>query len=125
VDVTVYGTSDLLNACAYVYDAVTQGQAAHAGHTELELAVLGAVKRPIGDRWAWGRRVSSNDVSMLEGATLAAWYVSLHPDSAVVWSMDGLDVCDRCGKDLDREIPEDEDDWLCQSCYDAGRPDAE
>jgi hypothetical protein len=29
----------------------------------------------VGDRWAWGRKQSEDDISALEGATLAAWLV--------------------------------------------------
>ena len=45
--------------------------------TELETAVAGAVRRLVGDRWAWGRKVSTSDISTLEAATLAAHAVYL------------------------------------------------
>ena len=49
------------------------GKVKHRGDEELDVAVRGAVKRTLGDRWVWGRRKSVNDVSALEAATLAAW----------------------------------------------------
>jgi hypothetical protein len=68
-------TRDVLEACGGLYDRVQQKVVAHMGHPELDAAVDGAVKRDVGDRWAWGRRKSVADVSMLEAATLAAWEV--------------------------------------------------
>lgn len=43
----------------------------------LNTAVNGAVPRFVGDRTTWGRRKSTSDISPLEGATLAAWWVTL------------------------------------------------
>jgi hypothetical protein len=68
---TALGTSDVLDAYAKFYDGVQAGAVAHMSHPELEAAVSGAQKRPVGDRWAVGRRTSAVDVSPLEAAVLA------------------------------------------------------
>lgn len=67
---------------AEVYDAfdgmfrlVSEGNLSHAAYPELDAAVLGAVPRPVGDRRMLGRKTSLSDVSPLEAAELAAWWV--------------------------------------------------
>ncbi|HZO69406.1 MAG TPA: hypothetical protein VFB74_30810, partial [Kribbellaceae bacterium] len=69
--------TDVLDACASFYDRVQAGVIAHMSHPELEAAVSGAQKRPVGDRWAVGRKLSTNDVSPLEAAILADWAISV------------------------------------------------
>jgi len=52
-----------------------------------------AVKRPVGDRWAWGRKQSDADISALEGATLAAWAAgTVKPKRRSVYESRGLEV---------------------------------
>jgi hypothetical protein len=77
VDLTVLATRDVLDACANILDLVRDRKARHAEYPELDSAVKGAVRRPVGDRWAWGRKLSSSDISTLEAATLAAHAVTL------------------------------------------------
>jgi len=60
-------------ACGMLYDAVQQGTVRHLGTPELSVAVSGAVKRPLGDAWAWSRRSSAIDISPLVACTLALW----------------------------------------------------
>jgi phage terminase large subunit-like protein len=62
-------------ACGVFFDAVSQQQVRHLGTTELELAIRGAATRPLGDRWAWGRKSSSVDITPLVAVTLALWGV--------------------------------------------------
>lgn len=76
VNLQVMTTADVLDATASFYDKVQTGVIAHMSHPELEDAVRGAQRRPVGDRWAVGRRVSTADVSPLEGAILANWLIS-------------------------------------------------
>jgi hypothetical protein len=45
----------------------------HLGQPELDLAVAGAVRRDLGDRWLWSRRGVLVDLSPLPAVTLAAW----------------------------------------------------
>lgn len=68
--------SDVLDACSMIYKAVRAGDVVHSTEDEmdeLDIAVRDAVKRDVGDRWAWGRRKSGLDISPLEAATLAVW----------------------------------------------------
>jgi hypothetical protein len=64
---------DAGQACGLLYDAVAQGRLRHLGTPELAAALDGAVKRPLGDAWAWSRKSSSVDISPLVAATLALW----------------------------------------------------
>lgn len=69
-------TSEVLDACSSIYKTVRGGLLVHAcdgADDELDTAVMAAVKRDVGDRWAWGRKKSGNDISPLEAATLGLW----------------------------------------------------
>lgn len=73
VRLRVAGTGDVLDACAQFETLVNDGRLLYEPAPELTEAVAAAVKREVGDRWAWGRRKASGDISPLEAATLAAW----------------------------------------------------
>lgn len=73
------GTADYLDACAWLYDAVTEGRVKHGDHSDLNDAVRVSVRRPVGDRWAIGRK--GGDVSMLEAVTLARWGAAQSADA--------------------------------------------
>lgn len=77
VDVRPASTSEVLDGCAGFFELVTSGRLSHADYPDLTSAVKGAKTRMVGDRWAWGRRTSRDDVSPLEAATLAAWWADL------------------------------------------------
>ena len=70
---------DLAQACGAFYDAVVPAEPdlepglQHVGQADLDAAVAGAVRRELGDAWAWSRRTASVDISPLVAATLAAW----------------------------------------------------
>lgn len=66
-------TADVKDACAAIFDRAQAGTLVHPGHPDLDAAVAGARKRDVGDRWAWGRKQSTADVSMLEAVTFALW----------------------------------------------------
>jgi len=70
-------THDVLDACARTAELVRDGKLRHGNYEELNRAVKGAVRREVRDRWAWGRKQSTSDISTLEAATLAAWQASL------------------------------------------------
>lgn len=61
------------DACAGIFNLVVNHELLHGDWQDLNQSVIGANKRPMQDRWAWGRRISNVDISELEGATLAAW----------------------------------------------------
>jgi hypothetical protein len=69
----IASTTDVLDACAGIYKDVQDRKLHHAGYPELDAAAASAVKRAVGDRWAWGRKQSESDTSPLEAVTLAAW----------------------------------------------------
>lgn len=70
----VTNTDDYTGACAQFFDDVQTAAVGHANDVELNAAVGLAAKRNVGDgAWAWSRRQSSGDISMLEAATLAHW----------------------------------------------------
>lgn len=73
VDLRVMDTGDVCDAYGDLYDRFQTGNAAHMGHADLDDAHAASVQRPVGDRWAAGRKQSHDDISMLEACTLAAW----------------------------------------------------
>lgn len=96
--VTATTTEEYTQACAAFYDAVTSGALAHLGDPDLEAAVGGAVKRPIGDRWGWSRRNSYIDITSLCAASLAVWGATQRPGGTYVRAMSEA-------FDIDRETP--------------------
>jgi hypothetical protein len=72
-DLAIPTAREVAAACAQLADAVTQGTLHHIGQDQLTEAIRGAQTRPLGDAWAWGRRLSSVDISPLVAATLARW----------------------------------------------------
>lgn len=60
-------------ACGQFYDAVTEQTVSHLDQAPLAAALAGAQKRPLGDAWAWARRIVSVDISPLVAVTLAKW----------------------------------------------------
>jgi hypothetical protein len=65
--------SEMAEACGVFYDAVTRAEVRHRGPKELVVAIDGAARRTLQDRWAWSRRRSGADISPLVAATLALW----------------------------------------------------
>jgi hypothetical protein len=73
VDVTPVSAKEHAQACGMLFDACEQDTLRHLGTGELTAAIRGAVKRPLGDAWAWSRKNSSVDISPLVACTLALW----------------------------------------------------
>jgi phage terminase large subunit-like protein len=73
ISLEIIDTGKLKDACANIFDAVQEKRLVHPGHPDLDLAVSSASKRDVGDRWAWARKQSTGDISMLEAVTLALW----------------------------------------------------
>lgn len=71
VDVKAISGREMAQACGQFYDLVADKGLRHLGQAELAAALLGAAKRPLGDAWAWGRRMSTSNISPLVAATLA------------------------------------------------------
>ncbi|MBA2951596.1 terminase [Streptomyces himalayensis] len=67
-------------ACGQFYDAVTEQTMSHLDQAPLASALAGAQKRPLGDAWAWARRIVSVDISPLVAVTLAKWGLGAEVD---------------------------------------------
>lgn len=92
VRVHTASTSDVLDACATLETKVTDGQLLHTKATELNDAVIGAVKRPVGDRWALGRKDATSDITPLEAGTLAIWLAGVEVPQESAYEEDDLMV---------------------------------
>lgn len=66
-------TRDQAGAFGMMVDAVSDRQVRHIGQPELSDAIRGAAKRPLGDAWAWSRKLSGVDISPLVAVTQALW----------------------------------------------------
>jgi hypothetical protein len=71
VAVKVVTAKEHAQACGSFYDACEERDIRHLDTPELNAAVKGAVKRPLGDSWAWSRKSSAVDISPLVSVTLA------------------------------------------------------
>lgn len=72
-DLAVPSTRDVAAGCGAFVDAARQKIFRHLDQASLNVALAGAVTRPVADAWAWGRKVSTVDISPLCAATLARW----------------------------------------------------
>lgn len=73
VSVTVAKLDDCIEACSELVNRVKDEKVTHQSTPELNDAIKAAAWRMVGDRKLWGRKQSSDDISMLEAVTLAAW----------------------------------------------------
>jgi phage terminase large subunit-like protein len=65
---------EMAQACGALYEDVVENSAfRHLDQPQLNAALSGARKRPVGDAWAWHRRDSGIDISPLVASTLA-WH---------------------------------------------------
>jgi phage terminase large subunit-like protein len=78
IEVIPVNAKEHAQACGSFFDAVEQRALRHLHTAELADAVKGAVKRPLGDAWAWSRKNSGVDISPLVAVTLALWGVHAH-----------------------------------------------
>jgi hypothetical protein len=62
-------------ACAGLLEALCADSPAvrYRPHPALDAAAAAAVRRPLGDAWAWGRRQSSGSLAALTAMTVAVW----------------------------------------------------
>jgi hypothetical protein len=73
VEVERLNASEYAQACGALVDLVGDDRLRHLDQPELNAAVKGAAKRPLGDAWAWSRKSSNVDISPLVAVTLALW----------------------------------------------------
>ena len=76
VDIQAIDARGYADACGAFHDLVTEKRLRHLGTDELNSAVKNAATRPLGDAWAWSRKISSADISPLVAVTLALWQAS-------------------------------------------------
>lgn len=88
----VASTADVLDACATLDTRVKDGELLHTNAPELNAAVLGAVKRPVQDRWALGRKESTDDITPLEAGVLAMWLAGVEVPTISAYEEDDLMV---------------------------------
>jgi hypothetical protein len=62
---------DVLRACAALFDAIIENRVTFRQDAAMDAAVVGAIKRVVGDVWAWSRKGATEDVTPLMAATLA------------------------------------------------------
>lgn len=72
-DLAVPTAQEVAAGCGQLADAITQRTVRHIDQDLLETAIRGAKTRSLGDAWAWGRRISTVDISPLVAVTLARW----------------------------------------------------
>jgi hypothetical protein len=75
VEVEAVSASEHAQACGAIFDAVDQASFRHLDTPEMKAAVKGAIRRELGDAWAWSRKSSAVDISPLVAGTLALWKV--------------------------------------------------
>lgn len=66
-------SKDMPKACGLFYDRVVDDEVVIRQNFDLDAAVAGAVKRPVGDAWVWGRKPSKVDISLLVAASVGCW----------------------------------------------------
>jgi hypothetical protein len=72
--VTPVKAGEAAEACGMFYDAVDQGRVRYRSpDVDLDAAVAGAVKRTLGETWAWSQRTSLVNISPLVACTIALW----------------------------------------------------
>lgn len=76
VAVTVLKLEQCLDAVSWFIKAVKDDRIRHGNSDELTDAIQAAAWRTVTDRPIWGRKQSTDDVSMLEAVILAAWVAS-------------------------------------------------
>lgn len=72
VELVTLSGPEYAQACGALFDVVTEHGIRFAPAPELDAAVHGAARRKLGEAWAWGRSVSTGDISPLVAVTVAA-----------------------------------------------------
>jgi len=100
VTVIVPSTSEVGDGCGSFTSGVQprKGEVAdivHIDQLDLNEAVAGADKRPVGDKWGWDKKSSATDITPLVAVTLAAWgyrkVLFEKPKAATPWVFHGDD----------------------------------
>jgi hypothetical protein len=73
VKVIALTSDEMVKASGDFYDKVINGLVKVRTNVDLNKAVIGAAKRPVGDAFCWGRKTSDSEISLLVAATAALW----------------------------------------------------
>ena len=74
VELEVPSAREYGQACGQFFDAVVDSkEIRHIGQPMLDEAVKAAVRRDLGEAWAWSRRNTDFDICPLVAVTWAAW----------------------------------------------------
>lgn len=87
--------TNMCRAAESFYDAVTQRSIVVRANDDLDRAVSGAARLPVGDAWKWGRKSSLCDISLLVASSEALWAFEQRSRAKLV-SMADL-ICSKCG----------------------------
>lgn len=75
------GPADMSQACGNLLVSASRHEVARLPDDDLDAAMAGAVKRKIGDTWAFNREASLSDISPLVAVTVAHWAHLDDPES--------------------------------------------
>lgn len=73
------GAREYATACSAFLAAVVDRRLAHPGRPVLDDAVAAAATRPLGDSFAWSRRISAGSIAPLAAVTVAAYTYDHRP----------------------------------------------
>lgn len=76
LNIETVGVTEHAQGCGMIFDAVDNDLLRHLDQKELAAAVRGAIRRPLGDAWAWSRKSSAVDISPLVACTLALYGIA-------------------------------------------------
>lgn len=85
VEITPVSGGDHAQACGMLQTAVRDATVRHRHSPQVVPALRGAVKRPVGDAWAWSRKNSTVDIAPLVAVTLANWGAATVPAYKEPW----------------------------------------
>lgn len=91
VEVNPCQGTDLTNSCSQFYDRVLNGSVRFTNQPALILAMQEAVKKELGETWAWNRSKSPVDVAPLCAATEALWGLEMLDKKPVASTAYGSD----------------------------------
>jgi hypothetical protein len=75
----------VLQACGAMYDAISSATVTFRSDRAFDAAIHGAVKKVVGDMWAWSRKGSIGDVTPLMAATLALRARQISSEPMIAW----------------------------------------
>lgn len=71
VPVTRMTSAQVVAACAHIYDDIADAKVKFRPSQQMDDAVAGLARKPVGDRFVWSRRSSTADITPFFAATLA------------------------------------------------------